>query len=104
MRVTAGSVGSRARAEAVINVVQTRGDDSWSKVADRTGGTVVRTDTAQVVQSYGHLATALGEQYLVAFQAPGELPALAEVTASSQDSDRGHDVSILMAVIGPVGR
>ena len=74
-----------ARAEAVINVVQTRGDDSWSQVVDRTGGTVLRTATAQVVQSYGHLATALGEQYLVAFQAPGELPALAEVTVKTGD-------------------
>lgn len=74
-----------ARAEAVINVVQTRGDDLWSQVVDRTGGAVLRTDTAQVVQSYGHLATALGEQYLVAFQAPGELPAVAEVAVKTGD-------------------
>jgi hypothetical protein len=32
-------------------------------------------------------------------------PAPSEVViASSQDSDHGHDVSILMALIGPVGR
>jgi hypothetical protein len=74
-----------ARAEAVINVVQTRGDDSWSQVVDRTGGAVLRTTTAQVVQSYARLATALGEQYLVAFQAPGELPALAEVAVETGD-------------------
>jgi von Willebrand factor type A domain len=74
-----------ARAEAVINVVQTRGDDSWSQVVDRTGGAVLRTATAQVVQSYGRLATALDEQYLVAFQAPGELPALAEVAVKYGD-------------------
>jgi hypothetical protein len=74
-----------ARAEAVINVVQTRGDDLWSQVVDRTGGAVLRTATAQVVQSYGRLATALDEQYLVAFQAPGELPALAEVTVKTGD-------------------
>jgi hypothetical protein len=72
-----------ARAEAVINVVQTRGDDFWSQVVDRTGGTVLPTAMAQVVQSYGRLATALGEQYLVAFQAPGELPAVAEVTVKT---------------------
>jgi hypothetical protein len=76
-----------ARAEAVINVVQTRGDDEWSEVVDRTGGAVLRTDTAQVVQSYGRLATVLGEQYLVAFQAPGELPALAEVTVKTGDTE-----------------
>jgi von Willebrand factor type A domain len=74
-----------ARAEAVINVVQTRGDDLWSQVVGRTGGAVLRTATAQVVQSYGRLATALGEQYLVAFQAPGELPAVAEVTVKTGD-------------------
>jgi hypothetical protein len=74
------------RAEAVINVVQTRGDDEWSEVVDRAGGAVLRTDTAQVVQSYGRLATVLGEQYLVAFQAPGELPALAEVTVKTGDT------------------
>jgi von Willebrand factor type A domain len=74
-----------ARAEAVINVVQTRGDDLWSQVVDRTGGTVLRTGTAQVVQSYGRLVTALGEQYLVAFQAPGELPAVAEVAVKTGD-------------------
>ena len=74
-----------ARVEAVINVVQTRGDDSWSQVVDRTGGAVLRTATAQVVQSYGRLATALDEQYLVAFQAPGELPAVAEVAINTED-------------------
>jgi von Willebrand factor type A domain len=74
-----------ARAEAVINVVQTRGDDSWSEVVDRTGGTVLRSATAQVVQSYGQLSTALGEQYLVGFQAPGGLPAVAEVAVKSGD-------------------
>jgi hypothetical protein len=74
-----------ARAEAVINVVQTRGDDLWSQVVDRTGGAVLRTDTALVVQSYGRLATALDKQYLVAFQAPGELPAVAEVAVKSGD-------------------
>jgi len=74
-----------SRAEAVINVVQTRGDDLWSQVVDRTGGAVLRTDTAEVVQSYGRIATALGEQYLVTFQAPGELPAVAEVAVKTGD-------------------
>jgi von Willebrand factor type A domain len=76
-----------ARAETVINVVQTRGDDSWSQVVDRTGGAVLRTTTAQVVQSYGRLATALGEQFLVVLQAPGELPAVAEVAVKTGDAE-----------------
>jgi hypothetical protein len=59
-----------ARTEAVINVVQTRGDDLWSHLVGRTGGVVLRTGTAEVVQSYGRLVTALGEQYLVEFQGP----------------------------------
>jgi hypothetical protein len=74
-----------AQAEVVINVVQTGGDDLWSQVVGRTGGAVLRTATAQVVQSYGRLATALGEQYLVAFQAPGELPAVAGVVVKTGD-------------------
>jgi von Willebrand factor type A domain len=86
-----------ARAEAVINVVQTRGDDSWSQVVDRTGGRVLRTATAQVVQSYGRLATALGEQYLVAFQAPGELPAAAEVTVKTGDVQSRTTVALPVA-------
>jgi von Willebrand factor type A domain len=75
-----------ARAEAVINVVQTRGDDLWAQVVGRTGGAVLRTAPAQVVKSYGRLATALGEQYLVVFDAPGELPAVAEVTVKTGDA------------------
>jgi len=86
-----------ARAEAVINVVQTRGDDLWSQVVDRTGGTVLRTGTAQVVQSYGRLVTALGEQYLVAFQAPGGLPAVAEVAVKTGDVQSRTVVGLLAA-------
>jgi hypothetical protein len=83
-----------ARAEAVINVVQTGGDDEWSEVVDRTGGAVLRTATAQVVQSYGQLATALSEQYLVTFQAPGELPALAEVAVKTGDAQSSTVVAL----------
>ncbi|HEU4544041.1 MAG TPA: VWA domain-containing protein, partial [Jiangellaceae bacterium] len=64
---------------ALIYVIQTSEDNWWSRVVDGAGGAVLRTDQANVVQSYGDLATALEEQYLVTFQAPGELPAVAEV-------------------------
>ena len=50
------------------------------------------------------LGSMMGRRICASVVAAGAYPALAEVTASSQDSDRGHDVSILMAVIGPVGR
>jgi beta-lactam-binding protein with PASTA domain len=72
-----------SQAQAVINVAQTGGDGSWSQVVDQAGGSVLRTDPADVVESYGRLATALGEQYLVTFQAPGELPAVAEVAVKT---------------------
>ncbi|MGH8824823.1 MAG: vWA domain-containing protein [Jiangellaceae bacterium] len=83
-----------SRAEAVINVVQTDGDDLWSQVVDRTGGAVLRTGTAQVLQSYGRLATALGDQYLVVFHAPGELPAVAEVAVQTGDVQSRTEVRL----------
>jgi hypothetical protein len=92
------SVGELAqavsRAEAVVDVVQTGGDDRWSRVVDRIGGEVHRTDPAQLVQSFGRLATALGDQYLVAFEAPGGLPAMAEVAVTTGDAQFGTVVSL----------
>jgi hypothetical protein len=47
----------------------------------------------------------MGRRTCASMVAAGPQPAPSEVViASSQDSDRGHDVSILMALIGPVGR
>ncbi len=47
----------------------------------------------------------MGRRSCASMVAAGAQPAPSEVViASSQDSDRGHDVSILMALIGPVGR
>jgi hypothetical protein len=68
-----------SQAEAVVNVLLTGADPIWERVVDRTGGTVVHTGASQVVRSYAGLATALSDQYLVAFKAPGELPTVAEV-------------------------
>ncbi|MBD0292196.1 MAG: VWA domain-containing protein [Jiangellaceae bacterium] len=67
------------QAEAVLNVILTGADPFWELVVDRTGGTVVRTGASQVVRSYADLAAALGNQYFLAFKAPGELPTVAEV-------------------------
>src|SRR6266702_3254251 len=51
------------------------------------------------------LASMAGRRLGASVVAAGPPPAPGEiVTASSQHSDRGHDVSILMAMIGPVGR
>jgi hypothetical protein len=46
-----------------------------------------------------------GRRIRASVVAAGPQSALGEVVSpSSQHSDRGHDVSILMAMIGPVGR
>ena len=83
------------RAEAVLNVVQTGDDPFWGSVVDRTGGTVVRTAASQIVKSYAGLATALSDQYLLAFTVPGELPTVAEVLLQTGDQEYRSDVLIL---------
>jgi hypothetical protein len=74
-------------AEAVVNVILTGADPIWEWVVDRTGGTVVRTGASQVVQSYTDLATALGDQYVLAFKPPGGSPTTAEVTVRSGEQE-----------------
>ncbi len=60
----------------------------WPSVVERTGGVVLPpTGAADIAQSYGRLATMLSEQYLVTFQAPDELPAVAQVTFQSGDQE-----------------
>ncbi|HEV8527791.1 MAG TPA: VWA domain-containing protein, partial [Actinomycetes bacterium] len=81
-------------AEAVLNVVQTGDDPFWGSVVDRTGGTVVRTAASQIVKSYAGLATALSDQYLLAFTVPGELPTVAEVLLQTGDQEYRSDVLI----------
>ena len=82
------------QAEAVLNVVQTGDDPFWGSVVDRTGGTVVRTAASQIVKSYAGLATALSDQYLLAFTVPGELPTVAEVLLQTGDQEYRSDVLI----------
>jgi hypothetical protein len=51
------------------------------------------------------LVSMMGRRICASGVAAGPQPALGEVVAaSSRHSDRGHDVSILMAMIGPLGR
>jgi hypothetical protein len=82
------------QAEAVVHVILTGADPIWEWVVDRTGGTIVRTDASQVVQSYADLATALADQYLLAFTAPGELPTTAEVTVRSGEQEYRRAVTM----------
>ena len=74
-----------SRAGAVLSVMQTSGDDLWSQVVDRAGGEVLRTAPVNLVQSYGDLAAALGDRYIVEFEAPGELPGVAQVAVRTGD-------------------
>jgi hypothetical protein len=73
--------------EAVLNVIQTGTDSLWPSVVDQTGGGVVTTRAENIVQSFGDLAAALGDQYLVTFEAPGELPAVAQVAFQIGDQE-----------------
>jgi len=58
-----------------------------------------------LIVAAGGLASMAGGRICPSVVAAGPEPALGEVvTASSRHSGRGHDESILMAVIGPVGR
>jgi hypothetical protein len=84
-----------SRAGAVLSVIQTGGDnDSWSRIVDRAGGEVLRTTTVNLVQSYGDLATALGDRYIVEFEAPGELPGVAHVAVRAGDVESTTTVTL----------
>jgi hypothetical protein len=74
-------------ADAIVNVIPAGAESIWPSVVERTGGVVLPpTGAADIAQSYGRLATMLGEQYLVRFQAP-ELPAVAQVVFRSGDQE-----------------
>jgi hypothetical protein len=76
------------QAEAIVNVIRTGAESIWPSVVDRTGGVILPpTGAENIVQSFGGLAATLGDQYLVTFQAPGELPAVAQVAFQSGDQE-----------------
>jgi hypothetical protein len=73
--------------EAVLNVIQTGTDALWPSVVDQAGGGVVTTSADDIVQSFGDLAATFGDQYFVTFEAPGELPAVAQVAFQTGDQE-----------------
>ena len=76
------------QANAVVNVIPPDAESIWPTVVDRTGGLVLPpAGAADIAESYGRLATMLSEQYLLTFQAPGELPAVAQVAFQSGDQE-----------------
>jgi hypothetical protein len=75
------------QSEAVLNVIRTGTDSLWSSVVDQTGGDVVTTSAEKMVQSFGGLAAAFGDQYLVTFEAPRKLPAVAQVAFQTGDQE-----------------
>jgi hypothetical protein len=76
-------------------------------VADQTPGRQRRLGLRIeiIIESFScGLALIRGRRICAIVIAPGLQPALGKVVAAWwQDSDRGHDVSILMALIGVVG-
>jgi hypothetical protein len=86
-------------AEAVVNVLQTGTDPLWPSVVEQTGGVVVTTNAENIVQSFGSLAATLGDQYLVTFEAPGELPAVAQV--AFQTGDQEYTTVVTLPDAGP---
>jgi hypothetical protein len=76
------------QADAVVNVIPAGAESIWQSVVDRTGGVVLPpTGAADLARSYGRLAAMLGEQYLVTFQVPSELPAVARVAFQTGDQE-----------------
>jgi len=88
-----------SHAEAVVNVLQTGADSLWPSVVEQTGGVVVTTNAENIVQSFGSLAATLGDQYLVTFEAPGELPAVAHV--AFQTGDQEYTTVVTLPDAGP---
>jgi hypothetical protein len=80
--------------EAVLNVIRNGTDVLWPSVVDQTGGGVVTTTTENIVQSFGDLAAMLGDQYLVTFEAPGQLPAVAKVAFQASDQEYSTVVNL----------
>jgi von Willebrand factor type A domain len=75
------------RSEAVLNVIRTGTDSLWPSVVDQLGGSVVTTRAENIAQAFGDLAATLGEQYLLTFEAPGGLPAVAQVAFQTGDQE-----------------
>jgi hypothetical protein len=73
--------------EAVVNVIRTDTDALWPSVVEQAGGVVVTTNVEHIVQSFGDLAATLDDQYLVTFEAPGKLPAVAQVAYQTGDQE-----------------
>jgi hypothetical protein len=75
------------RSEAVLNVIQTGTDPLWPSIVEQTGGSVVTTGAENIAQSFGDVAATLDDQYVVTFEAPGELPAVAQVAYQTGDQE-----------------
>ena len=73
-------------AQAAVHVVQTHADDDiWSQVVADAGGEELRTATTDLVQAFGQMATALSRLWILTFDPPGALPAVAEVAVTTGD-------------------
>jgi hypothetical protein len=73
--------------DAVVNIIRTSTDALWPSVVEQAGGVVVTTNAENLVQSFGDVAATLDDQYLVTFEAPGDLPAVARVAFQTGDQE-----------------
>jgi hypothetical protein len=90
-----------SQAQAVVNVVHTgAADDRWSQVIDDLGGVELRAAPTDLVQSFGRLAAGMDRQWILTFDAPGGLPAEAEVTVTTGDSQTSAAVTLPAADAG----
>jgi von Willebrand factor type A domain len=75
------------RSEAVLNVIRTGTESLWPSVVDQAGGVVVTTGAENIARAFGDMAATLDDQYVLTFEAPGELPAVAQVAFQTGDQE-----------------
>ena len=75
-----------AQVGAIPYILQTGDDDYWVRLVDRTGGAVLPIGAERILTAYQRLATSLDDHYVVAFQSPIGLPAVAAVETKTGDT------------------
>jgi hypothetical protein len=83
--IPADVADSISRASAAVSVIQTRENDFWDDVLQRSGGHVLITSPRDVVQSFRRASAAMSNQYVIAFDTPTPLPRPAEIVVRTGD-------------------
>jgi hypothetical protein len=77
---------SIGRVGAIVTVIQTGAHDFWPQVVAHSGGDMLSGAAADAAHLYRSAATAISNQYVVAFQAPDPLPTVAELTVRTGEA------------------